>query len=76
MSTPLPLRVVAFSPARLYGVPFSTAARSTSSGVALYWTRAASAVLGKTEGPAGPLCENSGPMPKELFRNSAAECSR
>src|SRR2546422_7139114 len=57
MSTPLPLRVVAFSPARLYGVPFSTAARSTSSGVALYWTRAASAVLGKTDGPAGPRSE-------------------
>ncbi len=53
-----------------------TAARSTTPREGLKARRSPWLVSGKIEGPARPLCDSSGPIPKELFTNRPAEASR
>ena len=45
-------------------------------GAGLYVTLAPMEVSGKMDGPPMPLCENSGPVPKELFKKTPLDARR
>jgi hypothetical protein len=61
---------------RLAGAPSMIAVRIRMPGVGLYVILVPIEVSGKMDGPPMPLCENSGPVPKELFKKRPLDARR